>query len=158
MLRHRPVHVAIAACLLLLLTSAAAVAKRPAGIPTYKQCTTKTKCSAQATSNPNGSALSLTFVSSKCPEFSQVLNAGILGSVNPSHKTGKFKIVKDVSGQSPKDSSYHVFHVTITGVAKFKKSITGSYTATTTGTPDCPASAQTPTKFNLKFAGLAYGG
>ena len=38
-----------------------------------------------------------------------------------------------------------------------KKSIKGSYSATTDA-PDCPASAQKATTFNLKFAGLVYGG
>jgi hypothetical protein len=155
----RSVRAALVACALLLLAVAAAtaVAAKPKGIPIYKQCTTRTKCSAQATSNPNGKALALNFSSAKCPEFSQVLSSGVLGSVNPNSKTGKFKIVKDVSGQSPKDQSYHVFHVTISGVAKFKKSIKGTWSATTDA-PDCPASAQKPTTFKLKFAGLAYGG
>ena len=158
MLTRRPFRAALLACVLLLLTSAAAaVAGKRQGIPVYKQCTTRTKCSGQASSNPNGSALTLTFVNAKCPEFSQVLSSGMFGSANPNRKTGKFKIVKDVSGQSPKDQTYHVFHVTVTGVAKFKKSIKGSWSATTDA-PDCPASAQKPTTFNLKFAGLVYGG
>ena len=156
----RSVRAALVACALLLLTVAAAtaVAAKPVGIPIYRQCTTKTKCSGQATSNANGKALSLTFISAKCPEFSQVLTSGLFGTVDPNRKTGKFKIVKDVSGQSPKDQSYHAFHVTVTGVAKFKKSIKGTWTATATDVPDCPASAQKPTAFNLKFKGLAYGG
>ena len=154
----RSVRAALVACAALLLTAAAAAAvAKPQGIPIYKQCTTRTKCSGQAISNANGKALSLTFISAKCPEFSQVLTSGLFGTVDPNRKTGKFKIVKDVSGQSPKDQSYHAFHVTITGVAKFKKSIKGTWTATTDA-PDCPASAQKATAFNLKFKGLAYGG
>ena len=154
----RSVRAALVACAALLLTAAAAAAvAKPQGIPIYKQCTTRTKCSGQAISNANGKALSLTFISAKCPEFSQVLTSGLFGTVDPNRKTGKFKIVKDVSGQSPKDQSYHAFHVTITSVAKFKKSIKGTWSATTDA-PDCPASAQKPTTFNLKFAGLVYGG
>jgi len=155
MLARRSARAALVACALLLLTAAVALAAKPPGIPTYKQCTTKTKCSANAYSNPNGTGLALNIQNAKCPEFSYVL--GNTGSVNPNRKTGKFKIVRVVQAQSPKDQTYYKFDMKITGTVKFKKSIIGSYTITTTA-PDCPASAQKATKLKLKFAGVVYGG
>ena len=154
MLARRSARAALVACALLLLTAAVALAK-PQGIPTYKQCTTKTKCSANAYSNPNGTGLTISLLNKKCPEFSFVL--GNIGSVNPNRKTGKFKIAKVVQAQSPKDQTYYKFDMKIAGTVKFKKSIIGSYTITTTA-PDCPASAQKATKLKLKFAGVVYGG
>lgn len=155
MLARRSARAALVACALLLLTAAAALAAKPAGIPTYKQCTTKTKCSANAYSNPNGTGLVLNIQNAKCPEFSFVF--GNLGSVNPNRKTGKFKIAKKLQAYSAADQKYYPFDVKISGTVKFKKSVIGSYTVTTTA-PDCPASAQKANKLKLKFAGVVYGG
>ena len=119
MLARRSAPAALVACALFLLTAAVALAAKPAGIPTYKQCTTKTKCSANAYSNPNGTGLALNIQNAKCPEFSFVL--GNTGSVNPNRKTGKFKIAKVVQAQSPKDQTYYKFDMKITGTVKFSK-------------------------------------
>jgi hypothetical protein len=154
MLARRSARAALVACALFLLTAAVALAK-PQGIPTYKQCTTKTKCSANAYSNPNGTGLTISLFNKKCPEFSFVL--GNIGSVNPNRKTGKFKIAKVFQAQSPTDQTSYPFNVKIAGTVKFKKSIIGSYTITTTA-PDCPASGQKANKIKLKFAGVVYGG
>jgi len=155
MLARRSARAALVACALLLLTAAVALAAKPPGIPTYRQCTTKTKCSADAYSNPNGTGLAISFFNTKCPEFAAVF--ANTGSVNPNRKTGKFKISKVVQAQSPKDQTSYKFDLKIAGTVKFKKSVIGSYTITTTA-PDCPASAQKATKFKLKFAGVVYGG
>ncbi len=156
MLARRSFRATLVVLALGLVIVGAALAAKPIGIPTYKQCTTKTKCSATASSNANGSALSLIFNNQKCSEFT-VLNSGYFGSPNPSKKTGKFTIKRDLNGYAPGDQTPHVVHVSVTGTVHFKKSIVGSYTAKTDA-PDCKASAQKSVKFKLKFAGLVYGG
>ena len=148
---------ALVACLVAILATTVAVAAKPKGFPTYKQCVSKTSCSAQASSDPNGRNLNLTFIKVKCPVFQSVLGGQAWGAIQPNRKTGKFSIKNDVQAQSQKDMKYYVVHVKVTGTARLKKSITGSYTATTDA-PDCTPATQKPTKFKLKFAGLAFGG
>ena len=158
MLARQPFYatlVALAAAL--CLAAVATAASKPVGIPTYKQCITKTNCSASASSDPNGKNLQINFSKVKCPLYLSVMNSGIFGPVQPSRSTGKFSLTKDLPAYDQKSATSYMVHLKLTGTAHLKQSITGSYTATT-DFKGCSAASQKATAFKLKFGGLVYGG
>ncbi len=146
---------AVAAALLAMAgagTSAAAPKRKPLGY-FYGQCTTKTSCVYQGTTNATQSKIAFS-ATKLCTTASQAL--GHVGYVSVK-SNGRFSVDKTVSFEDLATYRTVSARVQLSGKLKVGKSVVGSLKITTTAS-DCAAETGVTKPLNLKYKYPYYGG
>jgi hypothetical protein len=117
----------------------------------YGQCTKKTDCSFQASTNPKQSEIGIS-ETGLCP--SGAIALGQAGFAKVKHG-GKFALSK--TGQIENDYEKFTVAVKLSGTLKVGKKATGTLTVTTTA-GDCTADTGVKKSFSMKYIGPSYGG
>jgi hypothetical protein len=134
-------------------TSAAAAPKpKPLGY-LYGQCTTKTSCAYQGTTNPTQSKIALS-ATKLCTTEVQALGHVGYANVKPN---GKFSIDKTVSFDDFQTYRTVSARVQLSGKLKVGKSVVASLKITTTAA-DCASETGVTKSLNLKYKYPYYGG
>jgi hypothetical protein len=133
-------------------TAAAAPKRKPLGY-LYGQCTTKTSCTYQGTTNPTQSKIALS-ATKLCTTGMQALGHVGYANVKPN---GKFSIDKTVSFEDFQTYRTVSARVQLSGKLKMGKNVLASLKITTTAA-DCATETGVTKSLNLKYKYPYYGG
>ncbi len=131
-------------------SSLAAVKPKPLGY-IYSQCTTKTSCTYQASTDPKQKKISVS-ATQLCTTGAEALSQ--VGFVKVKGN-GKFSASKTVSVES--EARKTSVQVQLSGTLKAGKKATGSLKITTSDA-DCAGDSGVKKSFNMKYKGPFYGG
>jgi len=153
MIKHFAALTGTAALLAVTGVSAAAAPKiKPLGY-IYGECTSKTVCTYQGSTDAKQKKLSLSSTAI-CSSGSSALSQ--IGYVPVKHG-GKFSVSRTIMGGGPESSVSSSVHVRFSGTLKAGKKVTGSLEITTTAS-DCTADTGVSKSFSMKYKGPFYGG
>jgi hypothetical protein len=119
----------------------------------YGQCTTKTTCAYQVSTDPTQKKIAL---SSTAICQTGALALARLGYV-PVKRGGKFSVNKAVTVTDAESYRSYSVQVQLSGKLKVGKSLTGTLKVTTTAT-DCTADSGVAKSFAMKYKGPYFGG